>query len=440
VKKVLIVSLEYVGAEMAGPGIRYYHFAKELAARHEVTLVVPNRGADVDGPFEVVERRSLGPRAFRTLLRDVDVVVAQHLSLREMSLVARLSTRTIYDLYVPFATENLGLHAGQETFASYRRIAYRVENLLQQVAAASGNSIICASERQRDFWLGVLASTGRLEVADYRGDPNLRDLIDVVPFGLEPIEPQKRPPVLKGVVEGIGEDDKVLLWGGGIWNWFDPLTLIRAIERLSRRRDDVKLYFLGMKHPNPAVEEMTMAKRAVALAEELGLANRFVFFNYGWIPYDERHGYFLEADLGVSAHFDSIETRLAFRTRMLDYFAAALPTVVTKGDALADLVEERGLGRTVDFGDVEGWADAIEALLDDPAAYQTAKERTGAVQQELAWPAVVGPLERLVSLPGGAVKTGGRVSRMVVEAYGIAGGIVVTNPRRAFELATRRWR
>ena len=45
-----------------------------------------------------------------------------------------------------------------------------------------------------------------------------------------------------------------------------------------------------------------------------------VHFNYDWVPYAERARFLLDADLGVSAHFDTVETRFAFRTRLLDYF------------------------------------------------------------------------------------------------------------------------
>ena len=37
--------------------------------------------------------------------------------------------------------------------------------------------------------------------------------------------------------------------------WFDPLTLIRAVDLLRRNRDDARLVFLGMKHPNPEVAD-----------------------------------------------------------------------------------------------------------------------------------------------------------------------------------------
>jgi hypothetical protein len=228
-REVVIVSLEVVGKAMAGPGIRAYNFAKELAESHAVTLVVPNQDADVGGDFELIKRRTLSLRDYRRLLVGADVIVAQHLPVELMHYLARRDVRTVYDLYVPFATENLGLHATQGSRPAYRRLAYRSGNLLQQAALATGNAFVCASERQRDFWLGALASIGRLELEQYRTDPSLRDLIDVVPFGLEGTEPEPTgPPVLKGVVAGIRETDRVLLWGGGIWNWFDPLTVIKA--------------------------------------------------------------------------------------------------------------------------------------------------------------------------------------------------------------------
>ena len=53
---------------------------------------------------------------------------------------------------------------------------------------------------------------------------------------------------------------------------------------------------------------------------------------------------------------------------MLDYLWAGLPVVATRGDALGDLVEREGLGRTVRPGDVDGFAAACRELLDDAGA------------------------------------------------------------------------
>ena len=393
--RVLVVSNDYVGSRMAGPGIRYYHFARELAKRHEVALVAPNRvDVEIDG-VEVHEAGTLPYRRFKSFSRRFDVVVAQTLSTPTMRHLARSDIRTIYDLYTPFVSENLPLYAHDRS----RRgaIAYRATTLLQAVALATGDAFVCASERQRDLWLGALAALGRVTVEQYRSDPTLRELVAVVPFGLEEAPPRRSAAAVKGVVPGIADDDHVLLWGGGIWSWFDPLTPIRAIEELSRRRDDVKLYFLGAGHPNPIVPSMDMAGRALELARSLELEGRFVFFNPEWVPYEERQNYLLDADIGISSHFESIETHFAFRTRMLDYLWAGLPVVSTRGDVFADLIASSGLGRTVPEGDVSAWCDAIESVVDDEEEHARIRANVAAARARFEWPRVVEELQRLVS-------------------------------------------
>ncbi len=129
-----------------------------------------------------------------------------------------------------------------------------------------------------------------------------------------------------------------------IYNWFDPLTLLHAVDKLRARVPEVRLFFLGMKHPNPHVPEMRMAVETRALADELGLTGTHVFFNEGWVEYDDRQNFLLEADVGVSTHLDHVETEFSFRTRILDYFWAGLPVVATGGDSLAELIEERWRG------------------------------------------------------------------------------------------------
>jgi glycosyltransferase involved in cell wall biosynthesis len=144
---------------------------------------------------------------------------------------------------------------------------------------------------------------------------------------------------------------------------------------------------------------MAMVQRAVDLADELGLRDRHVFFNFGWVPYAERQGYLLEADLGVSAHLNTVEARFAFRTRIVDYFWAGLPVVATRGDALAELVEERRLGRALAFGDVDGWAAAIAELLDDRDAHAHARAAIAEVREDFVWPRLVDRLAALLQAP-----------------------------------------
>ena len=432
-KRILLVSNDEVGPQMAGPGIRYYQFARQLSKRFDVTLVVPTVPEEPLGEFEVLEAAAWRGRRFRSLANRFDVVVAQTLRSWTMKTLARADVRVIYDLYDPFLIGNLTYHADENVSRRYRYVAFRAPTLLQEIALSTGSAFICASERQRDFWLGMLGALGRIDPDVADADPNLRDLIDVVPFGLESERPAAAAPAIKGVVNGIDQGDKVLLWGGGIWNWFDPLTPIRAVGELSKRRDDVKLFFLGVKHPNPGVAAMAMTSRAVELAKELDLYERFVFFNFGWVPYAERANYLFDSDIGISSHLDTIETRFSFRTRLLDYFWAGLPTVATRGDVLSDLVREQNLGRAVGYADVESWVAAVEELVDDPVELARVRRNVELAREEFTWPRVVEPLARLASLPGGAVRPARNVGPMayrylgagletVVRRHGLAGG------------------
>ena len=230
---------------------------------------------------------------------------------------------------------------------------------------------------------------GRLTPALYDEDPSLKNYLAKVPFGLS-----ENPPMHpgKGMREKFGftKEDTVLLWGGGIWNWFDPLTLIQAVAMMDA---SVKLVFMGIKHPNKEIKEMEMTGRAIALAEKLGVRDTQVFFNFGWVPYNERQGYLLEADIGVSTHFDHLETRYAFRTRMLDYLWAALPVICTEGDYFAERFSKEGVGVAVAYADSEAIVQAIKKIQADPRRF---KENAQRLALEFTWAKVTAPLLSMI--------------------------------------------
>jgi len=211
VKRLLLVSNDEVGPQMAGPGIRYYEFARGLSDRFDVTLVVPNVPPGSLGDFETIRAADWRGGRFVGLAKSFDVVIAQTLRPWTMKRLAQEPVRVIYDLYDPFLIGNLALHLGEGVSPRHRYAAFRAPALLQQIALMTGNAFICASERQRDLWLGMLGALERIdpEIAD--ADPSLRNLIDVVPFGLEDEPPAAAAPALKGVVPQIQETDTVLL-------------------------------------------------------------------------------------------------------------------------------------------------------------------------------------------------------------------------------------
>ncbi len=414
--RILIISNDIVDARMAGPGIRAWEMAKVLSSQNEVTLAVPNDHPLAAEGFKVQTYRSKIGTGLREMAEAHDVLVVQGFVLHLFPYLTQLGKRLVVDLYDPFTLENL--HVFSHDLMEERTSVHQSHLEVLNAQIRAGDFFLCASEKQRDYWIGMMAANNRINPHQYDSDPTLRDLIDVVSFGMPTEPPTAAKRVLKGVHPGIGERDKVILWGGGIWEWFDPLTLIEAVDRIRKSRPEVKLFFMGVKHPNPLVPAMEMTAKAIELAKELGLEGTAIFFNE-WVPYEERASYLLEADVGVSLHFDHLETRYSYRTRVLDYIWAGLPVVCTGGDAVGEVVAANGLGRVVDYRDVDGLVGALLSVLDEPR--ESYADRFAAVAKDLTWDRVLQPLLKYCDDPHPAAdRMAAATSSINLGAAGIA--------------------
>jgi len=387
-----------------------------------VTLAMPGEPTVRDTRVTIAGFDPATPSSLRRLAEDADVIFVQGFALVQFPFLTGLLVPIVVDLYCPFTIEHLEQTRGRAAAgdpAVNEEAAGFLGVLNGQID--HGDFFICASEVQRDFWIGALHSRGRINPRTYADDPTLRRLIDVVPFGL-PDEDFARTaaalaPVLKGVRPGIAPTDTVLLWGGSLLDWQDPVTLIEAVALLAPRRPDVKLVFMGTKHPNPLVKPMRAVAASRERAEALGLVDRHVFFN-DWVPYGERARWLAEADLGVSTHREHLETHFAFRTRMLDYVWARLPIVCTDGDVFARLVRSEGLGATVPPGDPAALAQAIERLLADDGARASARLALERLGRELQWSRVVAPLARFLDAPASAADHAVGLARVRADLQG----------------------
>lgn len=400
----LVVSWDRIGAQMAGSAIRALEMARALArAGVPVVLAAPD-GSDLasvsDGEPAAPALLTFRPGdSLAGPIRRADVVVVPG----RIELLAAVTRPLVVDLYDPFVLSNLDFfgedfsHAGGRALLALRWLEHHLMH---------GDFFLCASAVQRSFWLGMLTAAGRVNRANYESDPELTRLLAVVPFGVPDRPPEPGPPRIRGVVPGIAPDDRVVLWAGGMWNWVDPLTLIRAIAHLRESRSDVKALLLGARHPNPEIGEMELARQARELAARLGLTERGVSF-VDWVPYQERHLYVLESELGVSLHRRGVESEFAFRTRVLDYLWCERPMVLSEGDDLAARVAREDLGRTVPPGDDLAVAEAITSLLDDPAP-EVRCQRLRAARESLAWSRVVAPLVEFCRAPRFAPDRSGR--------------------------------
>jgi glycosyltransferase involved in cell wall biosynthesis len=427
--RVLLICADPVGERMAGLGIRCWELARTLSAGASVTVAHGGHEQGQRDGIRLVGFRPHAPGALRPLIEQADAVVAHPQWPLVDRWLRRSPARVVIDLYCPETLETLELAADRGAFARRQFTATTLDRL--HAALRTGHNFICASESQRDLWIGAMLSLRLIDPERYDGDPSLRELIDLVPFGA-PAEPPASLDAGVGVgpretIAALDADSELVLWNGGIWRWLDAASAIRAVAELAPGRPRLRLVFMGGAPDHPAAARST--REARELAAQLGLLGSVVHFHDTWVPYGERAAWLTQADCAISAHADHLETRFAYRTRLLDCFWAGLPVVCNSGDDLAGQVAARDLGAVAPPGDVHALAGALEQVLDrgrDSYARQLAQAAADNGWRQMAaplarWIAAPPPTSRLGEAPGalrrplaqrareGAYLAGGRV-------------------------------
>lgn len=421
--KVLLACPDRVAPTMAGTGIRYAELAARLAGRHDVVLMAPEGSADLR---EIdVRTYDASGRSLRSAAKDADVLFAPPLP---PALLAGVRIPWTVDLYNPEPFEGLALQLGWSRARRHVLDTVRIDRI--SFALRSGGTFVCANERQRDMWLGYLAAVRRLDSDLYAEDQLLRSLIDVVPSGL-PETPacSRASPSLRG--RHLPADALILVWNGGMWDWLDPLTALRGLAVLREENPRWCLAFSSTARPSGR-SEMAMPARAQALAAELGLGSDAVYFHPGAMPYADRSALLVESDVGLSLHQATLESRFAYRVRVLDYVWAHLPVLCTVGDSWAEEVERRGLGVVIRPDDPVAFAAAAREIVGRGREGYEAALR--AVARESTWTAVIPRLERALeaAIANGARRRGPSALAIASRHRGASlGGAVLTRLRSA---------
>ncbi|GAI71314.1 unnamed protein product, partial [marine sediment metagenome] len=207
-RTLLIISSEVISKEMAGPAIRVWNFAKVLAEHMNVILAAPNKVSLQEQEFKIIQFRN--DAELKEIIKDVDIILTGGMTFSKYGSIKKSGKYLIIDIYDPYNLATLAEYENEpikKRLEIHKSIYYIFNEQLHY-----GDFFICASERQRDFWLGMLAALNRVNPYSYNEDPTLKKMIDVVPFGLPDNKPIHTREVLKGQIDGIGKDDFVIIW------------------------------------------------------------------------------------------------------------------------------------------------------------------------------------------------------------------------------------
>jgi glycosyltransferase involved in cell wall biosynthesis len=350
---VVVHTPDVVGERMAGPGIRAWHFACELA-KHFPTILIGKREGDLPAKpaFRVAAR---GSAEALVAMRSADVLIGQPArGFRRQ----RRKQRIVYDLFDPVLLELREMYGRHPSMR--QRVHLRAERWRVGKALSEGDLFIVAAAKQRELY--AKAAGPMIEI----------------PFGIEDVS-----------VNAPAKRENIILWGGGTWEWLDPATVVEAVVAINRRGVDCRLLFLGRSRPNRHSVDRRREDRLDAL---IAGGAPFVSANDSWTPYRDRLSWLRRSKVAIMLHRPTAEAAYSIRTRLFDAIATAVPVITTEQGFAAQLVAAEGLGVVVSPSDAAAVADAIARLIRDDAFYARCVSNLIRIQPRFAWDVVTRPL------------------------------------------------
>lgn len=279
----------------------------------------------------------------------------------------------VADQYDPHELELATLEAG-----TTRRRALQTRRAVRELQLRYADVVLCAARAQREELLRVAAALP--------GAPEVDPI--VLPFGIPQPPPARDRHPLRDRFPQLSPADTVVLWWGSVWRWLDAELAVRAFARLRGQREDLKLVISAGAPSGGDGARFDAAANARALAAELGVLDRTVLFLDEWVAFEERFDYLRDADLGLTLHRDAREAGLAARARYMDYLAAGLPCVLSRGDETAEEFAAAGFATLVDSPDPGLLASTLVSLADDRDALARAREHGLTLAETRGWDAV----------------------------------------------------
>jgi glycosyltransferase involved in cell wall biosynthesis len=345
---------------MAGPGIRAYNLARQLAAVAPVALIARIDDGMRDGDVRLIQRDS--PEA-NDAMREARVLIGQPArGFRKR----RRDQKIVFDMFDPTVLELRELYGSSPSIRQRIHLAAEWSRLCEALMTA--DLLMCAAATQRRFYNSLQANDA----------PWIE-----VPFGID----------MREVSSCAKPQANVIVWGGGIWAWLDPKTAVDAVVAVNKRGLHCRLLFLGRSHPNRDVVDRRRGDRFDSL---LAAGGPYVSAQSDWVPFAERLSWLRAGKIAMMLHRATAEAEYAIRTRLFDAIVAGIPVIATEKGFAADLVEREGLGIVVPAEDVDSVALAIRRLLTDDVFWSACVINLERVRPRYAWETVTQPLTRAV--------------------------------------------
>ena len=228
---------------------------------------------------------------------------------------------------------------------------HTAQRMLEKEFAPYADAVITVSETLADMLIEEHVLTDRPAVV-------LNSPYAVAPEANGPL------PTIREVT-GLGEDDKLVVYSGGVAPQRGLDVMIEGLPQL----DGVHAAFIVPEPDGPAVAGLKER------AEELGVNDRVHFLPY--VAFDQVAPFLSTADAGVIPILHYPNHEIALITKFFEYSHARLPIVVSDVKTMSEKVRETGQGEVFVAEDLEDFVRAVKAVLADPDRYRAAYDKPG---------------------------------------------------------------
>ena len=395
-RKVWLVYLDSIREVLTGPGIRTMELSSRLAAEgHEVHLVCVR--CDRSLP-EGMTWHPYRPEVVDEFCRGDAVIVSSEVSGRFVWKLCRSDIPFHLDSYNITATEVLELGA---------EMTPRQLNLNLLRRAMRYGTLWCRCE------VGYLSAPVQAAILGgmflHRRHPKWAKLAARIPQKclVAPMGIPSRPiPDAENPYPEALRGRQILLWGGGIWSWFDIEGLLHSMSMLRQRGSTAVLWFLASENPSGISIHDAPFRKAKELASELGLLGSSVFFNSTKITPDMLPGYLAHCTAGIMANPASLEAWCSWRTRLLDLMWAGKPLFTMGFDPLSEKMARDGAASLSQAGDLTGFVSSLTRVLNDPSSLHSMGIASKSCGEAMTWDRNLEPILRRVSDPGAFADVG----------------------------------
>lgn len=374
-RRICFVTQEHLGRPGSSTGIRID--AMVACARDaglEVSVVGPG-AENIPLGVSFFPLRSIA--RYDRMLGDA-LIVSPYLPMRYLFRVLRSDLPLHADFYCVTASEILGEGLGWKPSRISQAICRR--KWRYRMVLGRSERIYLSHINQGVLLAGLSLWDSRFtqpELAD-----RLPSISDLVPIGVRPSPPPADatspwPEALQG--------QPILLWGGGIWPWFDVETAIRATHLARTRGSRSCLFFLSGSNPTADPHRDKAYRDARSLAEAIGAAGCSVWFNERTVFEKDLPPYLLHASAGLMANRASLESVCSWRTRYLDLIWAGRPLLAAGVDPLGETMEAAGAATIVPAGDVEALAESVLELERSPDRRAAMCSASAALAGKFSW-------------------------------------------------------